>query len=180
MSVALNEMAAGRSKRGVVKIIRARTPGPVPRLLTENLQTPDIFGSTSDETTSDRQCLESSNMNARIDIEAWKPTARMDRAGVKIKVGNALVDGRTGRVERGGSIQRLRAKELELLLHLYQHSTMTFTRQQLLQDVWNFAATLVTRTVDQTVATLRKKIESHPDQPQFLQTVYGVGYRLVL
>ena len=47
-------------------------------------------------------------------------------------------------------------------------------------DVWNFAATLMTRTVDQTVATLRKKIESDPDQPQFLQTVYGVGYRLVL
>ena len=121
-------------------------------------------------------------MNALIELEEWKPTAaRLDRSGPeKFKVGNALVDRRTGRVERPGSVARLRAKELELLLHLYQNSTMTFTRQQLLHDVWDFAATLMTRTVDQTVATLRKKIESDPDQPQFLQTVYGVGYRLVL
>jgi DNA-binding response OmpR family regulator len=121
-------------------------------------------------------------MNALIEVDDWKPTAaRLDRSGpAKLKVGNALVDRRTGRVDRPGSVQRLRAKELELLLHLYQNSAMTFTRQQLLQDVWNFAATLMTRTVDQTMATLRKKIESDPDQPQFLQTVYGVGYRLVL
>jgi two-component system, OmpR family, response regulator MtrA len=121
-------------------------------------------------------------MNALMEIEDWKPTAaRLDRsAPEQLKVGNAVVDRRTGRVERPGGVDRLRAKELELLLHLYQHATITFTREQLLEDVWNFAATLVTRTVDQTVATLRKKIELDPDHPRLLQTVYGVGYRLVL
>jgi DNA-binding response OmpR family regulator len=120
-------------------------------------------------------------MNALIEAENWKPSAaRLDRSGpAKLKVGHALVDRRTGRVERPGGVERLRAKELELLLHLHEHPTTTFTRQQLLQQVWNFAATLMTRTVDQTMATLRKKIETDPDQPQFLQTVYGVGYRLV-
>jgi DNA-binding response OmpR family regulator len=49
-----------------------------------------------------------------------------------------------------------------------------------LQLVWNYQPGLVTRTVDQTMATLRKKIEFDPDRPKFLQTVYGIGYRLVL
>lgn len=121
-------------------------------------------------------------MNALLEIEDWKPTAaRLDRsAPEQFRIGAAVVDRRTGRVERPGGVEKLRAKELELLLHLYENATITFTRQQLLQNVWNFAATLMTRTVDQTVATLRKKIEIDPDQPQNLQTVYGVGYRLVL
>lgn len=121
-------------------------------------------------------------MNALIEIESWTPTADRDHRSVpeKFRVGHAVVNRRTGRVEHPGGVQRLRAKELELLMHLYEHATITFTRQELLSQVWNFAATLMTRTVDQTVATLRKKIELDPDQPRFLQTVYGVGYRLVL
>lgn len=121
-------------------------------------------------------------MNTLMEIEDWKPTAaRLDRSEPKrFRVGHAIVDRRTGRVERAGRVEHLRAKELELLLHLYRHATTTFTRQELLQEVWNFAATLMTRTVDQTMATLRKKIELDPDRPQLLQTVYGVGYRLVL
>jgi two-component system, OmpR family, alkaline phosphatase synthesis response regulator PhoP len=95
------------------------------------------------------------------------------------RVGHAVVHRRTGRVLRPGGERRLRAKELELLTHLYRHATTTLTRQELLRDVWNFAAT-VTRTVDQTVATLRNKIELDPEQPQLLQTVYGIGYRLML
>lgn len=121
-------------------------------------------------------------MNALLEIEDWKPTAaRLDRSlPEQFRVGDALIDRRTGRVQRPDGEERLRAKELELLLHLYEHATITFTREQLLEDVWNFAATLVTRTVDQTIATLRKKIELDPDHPRLVQTVYGVGYRLVL
>ena len=57
---------------------------------------------------------------------------------------------------------------------------VAFSREELLQRVWNYHPDLLTRTVDQTVATLRKKIEADPEQPRFLQTVFGVGYRLVL
>ena len=121
-------------------------------------------------------------METLIDATDWKPTCgrRDDDVPEVIRVGHAVVHRRTGRVQRPGGERRLRAKELELLTHLYRHATTTFTRQELLRDVWNFAATLMTRTVDQTVATLRKKIEIDPEEPQFLQTVYGAGYRLVL
>ena len=91
-----------------------------------------------------------------------------------------LIDRRTGRVETPSGARQLRAKELELIVHLYEHVALTFSREKLLQLVWNYQPGLVTRTVDQTVATLRKKIEFEPDRPKFLQTVYGIGYRLVL
>lgn len=96
------------------------------------------------------------------------------------RVGPSLIHRRTGCVEAPWGEQRLRAKELELVAHLYEHAAVTFTREDLLQRVWNCQPGLLTRTVDQTVATLRKKIEADPEQPRFVQTVYGIGYRLVL
>jgi len=95
-------------------------------------------------------------------------------------VGPVVVHPRTGRVRNSSGEVQLRPKELELLLHLYTHVTVTFTRQELLRRVWCYHADLFTRTVDQTMATLRKKIEPDPEQPRFLQTVHRNGYRLVL
>jgi DNA-binding response OmpR family regulator len=95
-------------------------------------------------------------------------------------VGPVVVHPRTGRVRSSSGEVQLRPKELELLLHLYTHVTVTFTRQELLRLVWCYHADLFTRTVDQTMATLRKKIEPDPEQPRFLQTVHRNGYRLVL
>lgn len=106
--------------------------------------------------------------------------ARADAVPEIFRVGPSLIHRRTGRVESPSGARYLRAKELELVAHLYEHVTTTFTREELLERVWNCHPDLLTRTVDQTVATLRKKIEIDPEQPRFLQTVYGIGYRLVL
>ena len=121
-------------------------------------------------------------MNASTEVLDWRP-AVMERAPSVpevFRVGRSLIHRRTGRVESPKGEHRLRAKELELILHLYENVALTFSRAKLLQLVWNCQPSLITRTVDQTVATLRKKIEVDPDQPRFLQTVYGIGYRLVL
>ena len=97
-----------------------------------------------------------------------------------LRIGASVIYPRRGVVEINGSRQKLRAKELDLLLHLHEHVGETFTREELLRQVWNCQDDVVTRTVDQTVATLRKKIESDPERPRFLPTVYGTGYVLVV
>jgi len=110
-------------------------------------------------------------------------TPRLERGAAIaeiFRVGPSLIHRLTGRVESPAGEFRLRIKELELVLHLYEHVAVTFTREELLQIVWHFQPGLRTRTVDQTVATLRKKIELDPVHPRYLQTVYGTGYRLVL
>jgi DNA-binding response OmpR family regulator len=95
---------------------------------------------------------------------------------MELHFGQVIVNRRTGDVRRPDGQQKLRAKELDLLLHLYQHQATPWTRQELLRVVWNFAANLVTRTVDQTVATLHKKVEPNPCRPQFVQTVHRSGW----
>ena len=121
-------------------------------------------------------------MDAMTETLEWRPATLDQGTSVPevFRVGPSLIHRRTGRVETPNGERRLRAKELELIVHLYGNVTLTFSREKLLQLVWNCAPGLVTRTVDQTMATLRKKIELEPDQPRFLQTVYGIGYRLVL
>src|SRR4030095_16317410 len=59
----------------------------------------------------------------------------------------------------------LRGKELELLAHLYAHMGVTFTRPELLEAVWNCCPNLLTRTVDQIVATLRLKDRNRSPAP---------------
>jgi len=112
----------------------------------------------------------------------WHPAAPKQEVPAPdiLRVGKAVVHRRTGQVESPAGRRRLRAKELQLLMLLFENVTMTFSRSELLQLVWNYRPGLMTRTVDQTVATLRKKIESDPNRPRVLQTVYGIGYRLVL
>ena len=68
-------------------------------------------------------------------------------------------------------------KEFDLLALFATHPQRVFTRQQLLEQVWDFAYAGDTRTVDVHVQRLRRKIEPDPQRPRFLKTVWSVGYR---
>lgn len=68
-------------------------------------------------------------------------------------------------------------KEFELLWTLASHPGRVFTREQLLQQVWEYDFLGDLRTVDVHVQRLRKKMEPTPDQPRYLRTVWGVGYK---
>jgi two-component system response regulator RegX3 len=72
-------------------------------------------------------------------------------------------------------------REIEILLYLHQHHDRPVSREELLAEVWGYAKAtrLETRTVDIHMAKLRRKIEPHPKEPQFLVTVRGAGYKLL-
>ena len=54
------------------------------------------------------------------------------------------------------------------------------SRERFLDVVWGYTAFPTTRTVDNHIASLRGKIEANPDEPRWIQTVHGVGYKLVI
>jgi DNA-binding response OmpR family regulator len=54
------------------------------------------------------------------------------------------------------------------------------TRERFLDAVWGYTAFPTTRTVDNHVASLRAKLEKNPDEPRWIKTVHGVGYKLNL
>ena len=78
---------------------------------------------------------------------------------------------------RDGEPIALRPKEYELLAYLAQRDGRAFTRDQLLNDVWDISFAGGTRTVDVHVRWLRKKIEKPEGPPRHLITVRGAGYR---
>lgn len=72
---------------------------------------------------------------------------------------------------------KLTRKEFDLLYHLASNPGVTFTRTQLLEDVWDFAWDGDSATVTVHIRRLREKIEDDPSAPKRLVTVWGVGYR---
>ena len=74
----------------------------------------------------------------------------------------------------------LTAKELAMLRLMAEAASEPITRERFLDVVWGYTAFPTTRTVDNHIASLRAKIEKDPDNPRWIQTVHGVGYRLEL
>ena len=107
----------------------------------------------------------------------WEIAPHEAETKAPIRVGGSVICRRTGKVERSGPASRLRRKELELVSYLYENSARAVTRDELLSKVWN-CSMLVTRTVDQTIASLRRKLGDDCKQPKHVVTVYGIGYML--
>jgi two-component system, OmpR family, response regulator RegX3 len=77
---------------------------------------------------------------------------------------------------RGESSEPLTPREAGILRWLYRHRSRVVSRAELLEHVWSAAGDLETRTVDMTIAKLRRKIEREPASPRIVVTVTGAGY----
>lgn len=103
--------------------------------------------------------------------------ARARRATLEVADGCEL-DLVAHELRRDGRAVHLRPKEFQLLAMLARHPGRAFTRRQLLDRVWGGDQVGDPRTVDVHVRWLRSKLEQHPERPDLLVTVRGVGYRL--
>jgi two-component system, OmpR family, response regulator ResD len=81
------------------------------------------------------------------------------------------------RVTVRGDEAQLTVREYELLLHFMRHPGQVFSRDQLMDSVWQYNFYSDTSTVTVHVRRLRAKIEQDASEPRWLQTVWGVGYR---
>jgi two-component system response regulator ResD len=103
---------------------------------------------------------------------------RMDvEVGESIRHGELAIDPATREVLVGGREAELTQREFDLLLFLAMHPGQVFSRDQLMDRVWNFTTHTDTTTVTVHIRRLRAKIESDPATPEWIQTVWGVGYR---
>ncbi len=76
-----------------------------------------------------------------------------------------------------GNMVSLTPNEYKMLLVLARHPERPFTREELIEKALGFDYEGEERTIDQHIKNLRQKIEPDPKQPQFIVTVFGVGYR---
>ena len=86
---------------------------------------------------------------------------------------------RSNEVRRDGKLIDLSAKEFALLAYFIAHPVETLSRDRLLDAVWGYENYPTTRTVDTHIVHLRQKLEPNPEEPRFILTVHGSGYKFV-
>ena len=89
------------------------------------------------------------------------------------------VNVRGNEVRRAGAIVELSAKEFALLAYFVAHPAETLSRDRLLDAVWGYENYPNTRTVDTHIVHLRQKLEPNPEEPRFILTIHGSGYKFV-
>jgi two-component system phosphate regulon response regulator PhoB len=94
-----------------------------------------------------------------------------------IKAGDIEIDRGGMRLTVRGKSLATTATEFRLLEYLARHSGRVFTRDELLDAVWRDTAFVTPRSVDVYISRLREKVESNPEDPVYLRTVRGAGYR---
>lgn len=105
-------------------------------------------------------------------------TGEEERQGT-VEVGALVIDRDGHEVARDGEALQLTPTEYRLLVELVDNAGMALDRATLLDRVWGYGWAGDTRLVDVHVQRLRAKIEADPSAPELVQTVRGVGYKLV-
>jgi DNA-binding response OmpR family regulator len=105
---------------------------------------------------------------------------RSERASASrwLRVGDIEIDLDERRVRCAGRPVDLTAREFALLAHLARHPGKVFSRAELLDQVWGMTHDAYEHTVSSHINRVRSKLEDNPAKPQYLVTVWGIGYRL--
>jgi len=107
-------------------------------------------------------------------------TRRAVDVSTTLTLGEVVIDLKKQSARRGSQAIQLTAREYAMLRVLAESRGEPVTRERFLDVAWGYTAFPTTRTVDTHMAVLRGKIEADPDQPRWITTVHGVGYRLEL
>jgi DNA-binding response OmpR family regulator len=94
-----------------------------------------------------------------------------------VKAGDIEIDSGAMTLTVRGQLTQTTATEFRLLEYLARHPGRVFTRDQVLDAVWRDTHYVTPRSVDVYVRRIREKIEENPDEPRYLRTVRGAGYR---
>lgn len=104
---------------------------------------------------------------------------RHDPETGNIRIGIADVDFKHHTLLRNGTPVDISAREMDMLHYFVNHTGEVISRDTLLTEIWGHSDPIITRTVDNFILRLRKKIEPDPAEPRHLLTVHGCGYKLV-
>lgn len=103
---------------------------------------------------------------------------RFPGGGETLAIGPLKIDTKGRQVLVDDQPTSLTAREFDLLVHFARHPGHVFSRAQLLDSVWGYGHDGYEHTVNSHINRLRSKIEPDPAQPEFIVTVWGVGYKL--
>ncbi|MEO6036607.1 MAG: response regulator transcription factor [Verrucomicrobiota bacterium] len=178
--IVLDVMLPGLSGYDVCKQLRAKkNPAPILMLTAKGQEMDKVIGlelGADDYVTKPFGLRE---LLARIHALLRRTAKTSPDSDGEFRIGGAVIDPKSFQLRRGKSIEELTAKELKLLQFFDTHRDAVLSRERLLNEVWGYNYYGTTRTLDQVVMQLRKKLGDNCDESKHLLTVHGVGYKLV-
>lgn len=103
--------------------------------------------------------------------------AAPEPAGSSLNYGNLLIESKSRRVIRDGTEIQLTPKEFDILYFLARNRGEVFTKEQIYQAVWAEEYYTADSNIMAFIRKLRKKIEPNPDAPEYILTIWGIGYK---
>ena len=177
--ILLDVMIPGKSGYDVCREIRRKDPvTPVIMLTAKGEEVDRVVGLELGADDYVVKPFGASELLARIRAVLRRGRPRKEpREMATISFGDVTVDPRTMKGTKGGAVFSVSKRELALLQLFAARQGEALDRFTLLDEVWGVRYEGTTRTLDQHIAGLRKKIEDDPATPRFITTVHGTGYR---
>jgi DNA-binding response OmpR family regulator len=175
--VVLDVMLPGKDGLELSRSIRARSSLPVILLTARAEEADRIVGLELGADDYVTKPFSPRELAARVRALLRRATA-LPEPPSSLAFGDVELDGHARQVRKGGHEVALTAREFDLLWFLAANPRRVFSRDQLMASVWGYEPALDSGTVTVHIRRLRTKVEDDPARPRFLQTVWGVGYRL--
>jgi len=175
--VVLDVMLPGTDGLELCRWIRTRSELPVIMLTARGEEADRIVGLELGADDYVTKPFSPRELAARV-RSVLRRAAPAEQAVERHRFGDIELERATREARKGGIEVRLTVKEFDLLWFLASHPRRVFSRDQLMASVWGYTAALDTGTVTVHVRRLREKVEDDPSEPKYLETVWGIGYRL--
>jgi DNA-binding response OmpR family regulator len=176
--VVLDLMLPGTDGLALCRWIRDRSQLPVIMLTARGEEADRIVGLELGADDYVTKPFSPRELVARVRSVLRRGTDTKDRPDERVRIGDIEIDAAAREVRKRGRVLKLTAREFELLWFFARHPRRVFSRDQLMSRVWGYEPAFDSGTITVHVRRLREKIEDEPAHPRYLETVWGVGYRL--
>ncbi len=116
---------------------------------------------------------------ARIRVRLRRQPPSTEEGPARYRFGSVEIDFEKHLAARNGKPLELTSREYDILRFLIRHRGEVVTRDRMLDEVWGYKSYPTTRTVDNHILNLRKKVEEDPSEPRYILSMYGEGYKFV-
>ena len=176
--VLLDVMLPGQDGFTVLKKIREKSSVPVIMLTARDEEVDKILGLElgADDYITKPFSLRELMARVKANLRRTKLSSGDEGEKAKITFGDITIDLEKYEVIKRGNPVELTYREFELLKFLASRQGKIFSRETLLNKVWDYEFYGDVRTVDVTIRRLREKIEDNPSMPTYIMTKRGVGY----
>ncbi len=163
----------------VCRLLRTQGPVPIIMLTAKGDETDRLVGLNLGADDYVAKPFSPRELVARVKAVLRRSSSVTGLEEDSLRIDGLYINPKTRQVGVNGVDVDLTAKEFDLLRFLAMHPRQVFSREQLLNDVWDYLYAGDTSTVTVHIRRLREKIEADPTRPRYILTVWGVGYKFM-